>query len=127
MDDDYRDPLCQSSDESNERWLAGFAPVGATEFVVIVQQRYDKAVEPVKMLASDLGRRGWGALLVGVIVLGVVWYYVQRAMTWGDRLGRLTDPSGPMPRTPGSTELMGSQQNPASGGGPAAPPANMSG
>jgi tRNA A-37 threonylcarbamoyl transferase component Bud32 len=38
-DEDYRDPVaCQESSLSGP-WLAGFAPVGNTEFAVIVQQR----------------------------------------------------------------------------------------
>jgi hypothetical protein len=88
-DDYYEDPLGERSEKYVGRWLAGFAPVGNTEFVVIVQQRYKEAVDPVNMLARDLGRRGWGALLVGVIVLGVMWYYVQRAMNRGEPLARI--------------------------------------
>jgi serine/threonine protein kinase len=39
QDEDYHDPVaCQESSLSG-RWLAGFAPVGNTEFAVIVQQR----------------------------------------------------------------------------------------
>src|SRR5207247_1029253 len=59
MDDYYEDPLAARSEEYAGRWLAGFAPVGATEFVVIVQQRYNDAVLPVNTLASTLAWRGW--------------------------------------------------------------------
>lgn len=40
-DEDYRDPVAGQDGALAGRWLAGFAPVGNTEFVVIVQQRYD--------------------------------------------------------------------------------------
>jgi hypothetical protein len=52
-------------------WLAGFATVGATGFVVIVQTRTDAAVEPNARLSRRLGTwvgaasAGWSAL-VGV-------------------------------------------------------------
>jgi serine/threonine-protein kinase len=84
MIDDYVDPLLQG------RWLAGFASVGDTEFTVIVQQRYDEAIGPVNTLAATLAWRGWIALCFGGVLLGAMWYYVQRAMNRGERL----DPVG---------------------------------
>jgi serine/threonine protein kinase len=74
MNDNYQDPLAPG------RWLAGFAPVGNTDFSVIVQQRYNDAIGPVETLASTLAWRGWTALCFGVILLGAMWYYVQRLM-----------------------------------------------
>jgi len=84
MDDFYADPLSARSEKYAGRWLAGFAPVGNTEFVVIVQQPYGEAIRPVNSLARTLAWRGWTALCFGVILLGTMWYYVQRAMHWGD-------------------------------------------
>jgi hypothetical protein len=40
-DEDYQDPVAGQDGALAGRWLAGFAPVGNSEFVVIVQQRYD--------------------------------------------------------------------------------------
>ena len=65
----YRDPVAASSPEYEGRWLAAFAPVVGTEFVVIVQQRYDEAVEPVQGILKRA--LGWlfGGLALGVLVL----------------------------------------------------------
>ncbi len=38
MKSDYRDPFASRDPQYRGRWLAGFAPVGSTGFVVIVQQ-----------------------------------------------------------------------------------------
>ncbi len=85
-DNNYADPLGDRHAEFRGRWLAGFAPVGNSEFVVVVQRRYDEAVGPVNDLATTLARRGWVALSFGVILLGAMWYYVQRAMNRDDRV-----------------------------------------
>jgi len=74
FDNSYVDPLL------DVQWLAGFAPVGNTEFVVIVQQRFEEAIAPVKTLAATLALRGWTALCFGVILMGGMWYYVQKAL-----------------------------------------------
>src|SRR5262249_52699155 len=44
MNAHYFDPVSKRLPEYSGRWLAGFAPVGNTEMVVIVQQRYDEAI-----------------------------------------------------------------------------------
>ena len=41
QDDAYRDPLSARDAAYAGRWLAGFAPVGNTGFVVVVQQKYE--------------------------------------------------------------------------------------
>ena len=56
--DEYLDPVAaQRGDRS--RHLAAFAPVGNTELVAVVQQRYDLAIEPGRSLANRL--IWWGA------------------------------------------------------------------
>jgi hypothetical protein len=98
--DNYNDPLVPG------RWLAGFAPVGSTDFSVIVQQKYDDAIGPVKTLAGTLAWRGWTALCFGVILLGAMWYVVQRAMNRSQRLEPLVGRSGlPTLKSP-STEAL---------------------
>lgn len=101
----YDDPLLPGP------WLAGFAPVGDTEFVVIVQQRYDDAIGPVNSLASALAWRGWTALCFGVILLGAMWYYVQRAMNRGERLEPVEGRSSLTLATSAGTEPMGSERS----------------
>jgi hypothetical protein len=53
IDDNHRDPVRGYEG----RWLAGFAPIGDTGFVVIVQTRYDAAVAPNARLSRRLA---WG-------------------------------------------------------------------
>lgn len=102
--DDYRDPLLAG------RWLAGFAPVGDTEFVVIVQQRFEAAIGPVNTLATTLAWRGWTALCFGVILLGAMWYYVQRAMNRGERAETVVDRSNLALSSSTGTERMGTEK-----------------
>lgn len=44
--DDYSDPVAIQHPEYSGRWLAGVAPIPETELHVLVQQRYEKAMEP---------------------------------------------------------------------------------
>ena len=88
VDDDYRDPvselLYKESDDADQdfrgRLMAAFAHVEHTEFAVIVQQRYDKAVAPEKDLTRVLIL--WGGFAVSMVVGGaVLWYSVRHGMT----------------------------------------------
>lgn len=113
MDDNYIDPLGEHEQDFAGQWLAGFAPVGNTEFVVVVEQRYDKAIAPVEMLAGTLAWRGWGALSVGVFLLASMWYFVQRAMSRGERVW-LTLSGGRLSPGSGGTEPVSAAENHAS-------------
>jgi hypothetical protein len=79
IDLDYRDPLGDRDPSYAGRWLAGFAPVGNTELVVLVQQRYDATVEPDRSLT--LGLSLWGAVAssLGAILIGIAGYGAVRA------------------------------------------------
>jgi serine/threonine-protein kinase len=80
MDAHYEDPVAARDGRFAGRWLAGFAPVGNTEFVVIVQQRYDEVVEPDQKVLLDLLAWAGGAVLLGALcVAGLYWYGVRRA------------------------------------------------
>jgi hypothetical protein len=74
-DDAHRDPV----PGFGGRWLAGFAPVGDTGFVVIVQTRYNVAVEPNARLSRRLASRT-GVVLLAWIALSAagVWLYLRR-------------------------------------------------
>ncbi len=74
-DDHYIDPVYGG------RWLAGFARVPDTEFVVIVQQPYDEAVRPFPILVRLLILWGGVALCPLVIILGATLLHgLQRTM-----------------------------------------------
>ena len=62
--DDYRDPVGAALEEYRGRWIAGFAPVGNTGFVVIVQQRYEEALKLDPSLWRNLV--AWSALVIGL-------------------------------------------------------------
>src|SRR5262249_30985521 len=74
MDSDYEDPVGGHNADYQGRWLAGFAPVGNTELVVIVQQRYDAA------LNLDLVWGGVAVCLGGVFLAALLWYGVPRVL-----------------------------------------------
>ncbi len=78
-DDNYLDPVASVAKEYAGRWIAGFAPVGNTGFVVVVQQRFEDAVS---LEASTLWNLAlWSALasLVAVAILVMVlWRWARR-------------------------------------------------
>ncbi|HWB13438.1 MAG TPA: serine/threonine protein kinase [Pirellulales bacterium] len=53
-----------------DRWLAAFAPVPDSQFVVVVEQRYDDAVQLHGSLARQLLLWAGVALTLGVVLLG---------------------------------------------------------
>jgi serine/threonine-protein kinase len=63
VDGDYRDPLARRDKRYGGRWLAGFAEVPGTDFVVIAQRRYEEVL-PVEL---------WGAVAVAIpAILAIV-------------------------------------------------------
>ena len=68
-DDNYLDPVSSVAKEYAGRWIAGFAPVGNTGFVVVVQQRFADAVSLESSTLWNLAL--WSALasLVAVAIL----------------------------------------------------------
>ncbi len=84
MDPNYEDPVAVRDPRYAGRWLAGFAPVGNTEFVVIVQQRYDDVVDVDRKLFRDLLAWAGVAVALGVLFVGaILWYGVRRAVGRG--------------------------------------------
>jgi serine/threonine-protein kinase len=73
-DDEHHDPV----PGFEGRWLAGFAPVGETGFVVIVQTRHDAAVAPSARLWSRLVWRATIALLGWIVVFVCLVLYARR-------------------------------------------------
>jgi hypothetical protein len=78
----YPDPVAGYSDDS---WLATMEPVilarGADEiwdtgWVVVVEERYGRTMEPVSTLQSRLLWLGLGALVVVAVLVTVLWVFV---------------------------------------------------
>lgn len=85
-DDNYRDPAAAVAREYTGRWIAGFAPVGNTGFVVVVQQRFEDAVSLESSTLWSLAL--WSALasVVAVAILMIVlWQWARsRRLKMGD-------------------------------------------
>ena len=79
---DYEDPVREHYHQYEGRWIAGFAPVQVADqikFHVIVQQHYDEAVEPYKILARSVILWGGGTLTIVVtLVIATVGHWLQR-------------------------------------------------
>ena len=89
--DNYIDPFGANNPEYEGRWLAAFSPVGDVGWTVIVQERRDVALRPVQEMKSRLIRYGFGALVVGCILIGALWFIVLRFLNRShntDRIGR---------------------------------------
>ncbi len=76
--DDYFDPVESLDSEYGGRWIAGFATVGHTGFAVIVQQRFEEALELDPSVSRNLLV---GSALVSflalVIVAGALWRWAR--------------------------------------------------
>ncbi len=80
-DGHYRDPVGRLDPENyGGEWLAAFAPVGELGWIAIVQERRDVALRPVSEVQAVLIQNGVWALLVSSVLVGVVWYFVTRAL-----------------------------------------------
>jgi hypothetical protein len=78
-DDNYLDPVSSVVKEYAGRWIAGFAPVGNTGFVVVVQQRFEDAVSLESATLWNLAL--WSVLasiVVVVILLAILWHWARR-------------------------------------------------
>ena len=106
----YRDPVAQA--EGGEAFRGEWIP--ATEFVrlpdvpavgqqmiVLVQQRYTKAMEPVRNLGAKLKREGIWALVGVIAIVLVLWYVVVRVLSEPRLMTRRGLPAnGNSPSTP---------------------------
>lgn len=68
-DDNYIDPVSSSIEEYAGRWIAGFAPVGNTGFVVVVQQRFEDAVS---LGSSTLWNLTLWSALASLVAVGIL-------------------------------------------------------
>ncbi len=71
-----------------------------THLFVLVQERADKAVEPVSSLVKKLFREGWFAFFSIVSLISALWYFVFRVLrlpeqsSIGSRIRSTTEPIG---------------------------------
>jgi eukaryotic-like serine/threonine-protein kinase len=67
--EDYRDPTAARYPAYAGSWLAGFAPVGNTGFVVVVQTRESDALKPIKQFGAELAKWIGIALSPGLVLV----------------------------------------------------------
>jgi hypothetical protein len=76
----YVDPLRERSpQEFDGKWLAAFARVGSTDWIAIVQERRQTAIEPVQKINAIFYTAGVVAIIVFGVLLGILWYFLNRA------------------------------------------------
>jgi eukaryotic-like serine/threonine-protein kinase len=83
VDDHYTDPLSRldvASKDLEGDWLAAFAAVPWTDWVAVVQERRTAALEPVQDMKLKLTRAGLWALAGSCLLIGLLWYFVGRAV-----------------------------------------------
>ncbi|MBW3538643.1 MAG: protein kinase [Planctomycetes bacterium] len=77
----YRDPAGRVAAAYNDEWLAAFSPVGDTGWFTVVQERTSEAQQPVEEMRADMIRYGLLALLVSAGLVGLLWFFVSRALS----------------------------------------------
>ena len=81
---DYRDPVASVDEEYEGRWIAGFAPIGNTGFVVIVQQRFE---DVGGLDSSVLWNLAFWTVLISFLAISIVgmvlwrWAHGQRSQS----------------------------------------------
>jgi hypothetical protein len=95
-DENYEDPVRQYVATYQGRWLTAFRPVivsgrapaeGITGWVVVVQERHDAALKPVKELGDSLMHYGLTALGIVVAVVTALWGFVIIVLNESPRHG----------------------------------------
>jgi hypothetical protein len=79
----YIDPLSRfdlAAKDVGGEWLAAFAAIPQTEWVTVVQEHRADALRPVHEMETSLARMGWWALLASCGLIGLLWYFVGRAL-----------------------------------------------
>ncbi|MEX0585219.1 MAG: hypothetical protein WD176_01155, partial [Pirellulales bacterium] len=77
-DSQYIDPFGQRAPEFGGQWLAAFARVGQTDWIAIVQERRDTAIEPIQEVNDIFVKAGVVAIVVFGVLLAILWYFLNR-------------------------------------------------
>jgi hypothetical protein len=84
----YHDPVGRLSDPAaisfGGDWMAAMAQVHNTGWMVIVQERRDAALLPVRAMGDRASRQAWLAVLMAVLMMAIVWFFVWRAFSRTD-------------------------------------------
>jgi hypothetical protein len=77
--DTYIDPVGRLDPQYAGEWLAAAAPVGATGWLAVVQEKREVTVTPVDELRRVFVRAGVSSLGIFALLLGLLWYLIHRA------------------------------------------------
>ncbi|QDU81303.1 Serine/threonine-protein kinase PrkC [Polystyrenella longa] len=100
----FRDPMAPSKPEQFEgEWLAAFALVPNANWVAVVQEQREAALEPVDDMRNGLVKRGTIALLVAASLIGMFWYFLRRMVRDRRESKRQSRKDGPHPGSLSST------------------------
>ncbi len=80
----YEDPIGRLTEPGaaayRGEWLAAMAPVSNVGWMVIVQERRDAALLPVKTVAERASRQTWLSVLsTAIALMAIIWSFVWRA------------------------------------------------
>ena len=90
---DYHDPAASYDEEYQGQWLAAFSRVGNYGWFAIVQEKRQRALQPVDDMQSNLVRTWLWALLSSAVVITVMWLLVLRAVGGTTAHPRLAEPA----------------------------------
>ena len=79
--DNYIDPVGEHSPKFEGRWLAAVSPVGASGWFAVVQERRDRALQPIEAMRRNVLKTWQGALTVSGVVLLLIWGVVLVSLT----------------------------------------------
>jgi len=78
--DNYLDPVGQHSPDFEGRWLASVTPVGTSGWFAVVQERRDRALQPIVAMRRNVLKTWQGALTVSGLLLTLIWGVVVLAL-----------------------------------------------
>ena len=108
----YRDPVgAVDPDRYGGVWLAAFCSVGNTGWTAVVQEKREEALRPIEEMQQGLWRYGLVALLGACTLIGVLWYFVYRAMN--ERVLRVSMARNGALRTANGTTAVTDRSNPS--------------
>lgn len=85
FDYNYVDPIGHLEAEANAefggQWLAAFWPVDKTDWVAVVQEKRDKALQPVREIRDGLIKYALIGLVLCITLVLMSWYFVRRVVT----------------------------------------------
>jgi hypothetical protein len=94
--DNYTDPVAKHSTDFHGRWLAAFSGIGDSGWFAVVQERRDRALQPIEAMRRNVLSTWQYALSVSGLVLTVIWGLV---------LLTLRRTSRPLPHNPKANKV----------------------